>query len=134
VIVVRVDLPSVDRMAAVHRCADVLERIGAVTPGYRAAMVARERAFPSYLGEGVAIPYGPGDLVRQEALAILQFPGGVDWAGHHVVVCVAIAAGDDSHVELLSSVAAMLLDPARAARLRAARHPDEIMRMFCVWP
>lgn len=133
-IAVRVDLPSVDRMAAVHRCADVLEQIGAVAPAYRSAMVAREQAFSSYMGEGVAIPYGPGGPVRREALAVLQFPGGVDWAGHHVVVCVAIAAAGEGHVELLASIAAVLLDPARAARLRAARNPDEIMRMFCAWP
>ena len=133
-IAVRVGQPSVARMAAVHRCADVLEQIGAIAPAYRAAMVAREQAASTYMGEGVAVPHGleeSAGLVRRDALAVLQFPGGVDWAGHHVVVCVAIAAGDDSHIEMLASIAAMLLDPARAAQLRAARDPEEIMRMFC---
>lgn len=133
-IAVRVGQLAMDRTAAVHRCADVLEQIGAVTPAYRAAMLAQERTFGSYMGEGVAIPYALDDsrrLVRRDALAVLQFPGGVDWAGHHVVVCVAIAAGDDGQIELLASIAAMLLDPVRAARLRSARDPEEIMRMFC---
>lgn len=123
-----------DRMTAVHRCADVLEQIGAVTRAYRAAMVAQERAYGSYMGEGVAIPHAwthPPGVVRRDALAVLQFPAGVNWAGHHVVVCVAIAAGGDGPVELLASIAAMLLDPVRAARLRSARDPEEIMRMFC---
>jgi mannitol PTS system EIIA component len=134
VIAVRVDQLAMDRMAAVHRCADVLEQIGAVVPAYRAAMVAQERAYGSYMGEGVAIPHAldcPPALVRRDALAVLQFPGGVDWAGHRVVVCVAIAAADDGQIELLASIAAMLLDPGRAARLRSARDPEEIVRMFC---
>ena len=133
-IAVRVAESAADRMAAVHRCADVLEEIGAVQPFYRAAMVARERSVSTYMGEGVAIPHGidvSRALVRRDALAVLRFPAGVDWAGHRVVVCVAIAAHDEAHIELLAALAEILLDPLRAATLRTAEDPDQIVRLFC---
>jgi len=135
-IAVRVAESAIDRIAAVHRCADVLEGMGAVQPSYRAAMVARERSVSTYMGEGVATPHGidvSWALVRRDALAVLRFPDGVDWAGHRVLVCVAIAARGDEHVELLAALAEILLDPVRAAALRAAEDPDQIVRMFCPW-
>jgi PTS system mannitol-specific IIA component len=136
VIAVRVDEPSVDRMTAIHRCADVLEEIGAVGPPYRAAMVAREREMSTYMGAGVAIPHGvevSRMLVRRDALAVLRFPHGVDWAGRRVIVCVAIAARGEEHVELLAALADILLDPVRATTLRTADCPEQIMRLFCPW-
>lgn len=133
-IAVRMDEPSVDRIAAIHRCADVLEAIGAVRPSYRASMVARERTMSTYMGQGVAVPHGvevSRTLVRHDAVAVLRFPDGVDWAGRRVVVCVAIAARGNEHIELLAALADILLDPGRAAALRAADCPDEVIRLFC---
>jgi PTS system mannitol-specific IIA component len=133
-IAVRVAESAVDRMAAIHPCADVLEEIDSVQPSYRAAMVARERSMSTYMGEGVAIPHGRDvarSLVRRDALAVLRFPDGIDWAGRRVIVCVAIAARGDGHIEVLAALAEILLDPSRAAALRAAERPEQIMRMFC---
>jgi PTS system mannitol-specific IIA component len=133
-IAVRMDEPSVDRLAAIHRCADVLEEIGAVRPSYRASMVARERTMSTYMGQGVAIPHGVDvsrPLVRCEAVAVLRFPDGIDWAGRRVIVCVAIAARGDEHIEVLAALADILLDPVRAAVLCAADCAEEIIRLFC---
>jgi PTS system mannitol-specific IIA component len=131
-IAVRVAESAVDRMAAIHRCADVLEQMRSVDPAYRAAMLAQERLTSTYLGAGVAVPHGQNLLVRRDAVAVLRFPDGVDWAGRRVFLCVAIAAGSDGqHVETLAAVAEILLDPIRAAALRAADDPDEIIRLFC---
>jgi PTS system mannitol-specific IIA component len=134
-IAVRVAESAVDRMAAVHRCADVLEQMRSVRPAYRAAMLAQERSVSSYLGAGVAVPHALDvsfSLVRRDAVAVLRFPDGVDWAGRRVFLCVAIAAGSDGqHVETLAAVAEVLLDPIRAAALRSADDPDEIVRLFC---
>jgi Phosphoenolpyruvate-dependent sugar phosphotransferase system, EIIA 2/pfkB family carbohydrate kinase len=85
------------------------------------------------VGEGVAIPHGTLDskaAVRRDALAVLRFPDGVDWDGHAVNVCVAIAALSDGHVDLLAELAEILLDPDRAAALRAATEPDQVVRLL----
>jgi PTS system mannitol-specific IIA component len=73
---------AADRLAAIHRCADVLVEIGAVHPAYRQAMLARERAMSTYLGAGVAVPHGAARscaLVKRDAFAVLRLPGG--WTG-----------------------------------------------------
>jgi PTS system mannitol-specific IIA component len=130
---VRVAEAAPDRVAAIHRCADVLEEIGAVHPAYREAMLDREWAMSTYLGEGVAIPHGldvSRILVRRDSLVVLRFPEGVEWDGGRVTVCVAIAARGDGHVELLASLAGILLDPARARALREATDPAAIVAML----
>lgn len=124
---------AVDRLVAVHRCADVLEEIGAVEPGYRAAMLDRERLMSTWLGEGVAIPHGVDGsraLVRRDSLAVLRFPDGVPWDGGRVVVCVAIAVRGDGHLAVLSALAGILLDPRRARELRAETDPAAILEML----
>jgi PTS system mannitol-specific IIA component len=130
---VRVHESAPDRVTAIHRCADVLEEIGAVHPAYREAMLDREWAMSTYLGEGVAIPHGldvSRILVRRDALAVLRFPEGVAWDGGRVTVCVAIAARGDGHIAMLATLADILLDPGRARALREATDPAAIVTML----
>jgi mannitol/fructose-specific phosphotransferase system IIA component len=56
-------------------------------------------------------------------MAVLQFPDGVDWDGHRVTLCVALAAHCDRHLRLLATLAMILADSANAARLR---HADDV--------
>ncbi|MEV6600192.1 PTS sugar transporter subunit IIA [Actinoplanes sp. NPDC051346] len=130
---VRVREQAADRVAAIHRCADVLEEIGAVHPAYREAMLDREWAMSTYLGEGVAIPHGldmSRALVRHDSIVVLLFPEGVDWDGETVTVCVAIAARGDGHVALLAALAQILLDPDRARALREATDVETVIALF----
>lgn len=130
---VRTAETAVDRTAAIHRCADVLEEIGAVEPGYRQDMLARERVTSTYLGAGVAVPHGLDTscrLIRRDALAVVRFPDGVDWGGVPVTVCVAIAACDDGHCELVAALAGILLDPQRARALRSCGSAWDIVQML----
>ncbi|MDG4826883.1 PTS sugar transporter subunit IIA [Asanoa sp. WMMD1127] len=120
---IRLTETAADRDAAIRRCGEVLVEVGAVAPAYVAAMLEREQSISTYVGEGVAIPHGTlagKDTVLRDALAVLRFPAGVDWGGQPVSVCVAIAARGDGHVEVLGELAQILLDPDRAAALRAA--------------
>ena len=118
---------------AIRRCGGVLVEIGAVDPAYVEAMLAREQSISTYVGEGVAIPHGTLEgksAVRRDALAVVRFPQTVDWDGNPVSVCVAIAAQGDGHVDLLAELAEILLDEDRAAALRAATDPDEVMTLL----
>ncbi|WP_213453681.1 PTS sugar transporter subunit IIA [Rhizomonospora bruguierae] len=118
---------------AIRRCGETLVEVGAVTPAYVEAMLAREQTISTYVGEGVAIPHGTltaKECVRRDALAVLRFPDGVDWNGNRVLVCVAIAARGDGHVEILSELAQILLDPERARALREATEPDEVLALL----
>lgn len=130
---IRLTEPDTDRRGAVARCGAVLVEIGAVDPAYVETMLAREQSISTYVGEGVAIPHGTlggKDLVRRDALAVLRFPDPVDWDGHPVSVCVAIAVRGDGHTAILAQLAQILLDPQQASALREATDPDEVIALL----
>ena len=96
-------------------------------------LLQRERLGSTGIGEGVAIPHGTDAsraLVRRTTLGVLQFPDGVDWDGQRVTICVAIAAKGDEHVTVLSALAQILMDPARAERLRTSASVDEVHELL----
>jgi mannitol PTS system EIIA component len=130
---IRLAEKAIDRNDAIRRCGQTLVEVGAVDPAYVEAMLDRERSISTYVGEEVAIPHATfagKSAVRRDALAVLRFPDGVDWGGETVTVCVAIAAVGDGHVEILSELAQILLDPDRARALREATRADDVLHLL----
>jgi PTS system mannitol-specific IIA component len=131
---VRLAQAATDKVDAVRRSGRVLVEIGAVEAGYVDAMLEREEMVSTFVGEGVAIPHGTNSgkgLVHRTALGFLQFPDGVDWGdGATVQVCIPIAASGGEHMELLSALAMVLLDPVRAERLRSATSADDVLAVL----
>lgn len=130
---IRLGLRATDKWDAIRQCGAVLAELGAVEDGYPEAMAERERSVSTYVGEGVAIPHGTDAaraLVRRTALGVLQFPDGVDWDGAPVTVCVAIAAKGEEHVAVLSALARVLMDPARARALRTCSTPEQVRELL----
>jgi len=130
---VRLDCTAEDRFDAVRQCGAALVACGAVTDEYVESMLEREHTVSTFIGEGVAIPHGTlagKDAVHRSAMVVLGFPDGVDWDGSRVDVCIGIAAPAGGHVALVARLAEILLDPEQAARLRAARQPEEIRVLF----
>ncbi|MFG1705687.1 PTS sugar transporter subunit IIA [Nonomuraea sp. M3C6] len=120
-----------DRDTAIRRCGRALVEVGAVAESYIDAMLERERTISTYVGEGVAIPHGTNaskEDVKRDAICVVRFPGGVDWDGELVTLCVGIAAKDDGHVPLLAALAEILLDPDRARTLREATEVSQVLK------
>ena len=130
---IRLRLSATDKWDAIRQCGAVLTELGAVEDGYPETMLERERSVSTFIGEGVAIPHGTDEsraLVRRTTLGVLQFPDGVDWDGQRVTICVAIAAKGDEHVTVLSALAQILMDPARAELLRTSAGVDEVHELL----
>jgi mannitol PTS system EIIA component len=114
---------------AVRQVGAALVQAGAVTPAYVELMLERERSVSTFVGEGVAIPHGTlagRDAVLRDALAVVQFPDGVDWHGDDVRLCIGIAACGESHLPILAQLGEILMDEDRAAGLRAATSADDV--------
>ena len=127
---IRLDERAADRDEAIRLCGRVLVDIGAVAEPYVEAMIERERSISTYVGEGVAIPHGTAaakEDVKRDAICVVRFPGGVDWDGDQVTVCVGIAAKNDGHVPLLAELAEILMDPERARTLREATETRQVI-------
>jgi mannitol/fructose-specific phosphotransferase system IIA component len=132
---VRIGLRASDRFDAIAQAGQALADIGAVDPPYVDAMAERERSLSTYLGEGFALPHGTDASrvhVRRAAIAVLQFPDGVDWGGQPVQVAIAVASASDEHVAILAQVAGVISDPDSAQRLREATDPAEVVDLLAV--
>ncbi|WP_336216732.1 PTS sugar transporter subunit IIA [Nonomuraea sp. LPB2021202275-12-8] len=119
------------RDEAIRRCGRALLDVGAVAEPYVEAMLERERTISTYVGEEVAIPHGTAaskEDVKRDAICVVRFPGGVDWDGERVTLCVGIAARNDGHVPLLAALAEILLDPDRARTLREATEIRQVVK------
>lgn len=130
---VRLGLSAADKLDALRQCGAVLVEIGAADEEYAEAILERERSVSTYMGEGVAIPHGTDESrahINRAALAFLQFPDGVDWNGQTCTVCIAIASRSDEHIGILQSLAMVLTDPVKAARLRETDDVDEVLELL----
>ena len=107
-----------------------LVEAGAVHAGYVAAMHKREQDIGTYITEGVAIPHGTEEsrsLVKRPELIILKIPQGIDWGNdNQVVLAFGIAGNNEEHVELLGSLATLLMDDEQKAKLMSATSEDEL--------
>jgi PTS system mannitol-specific IIA component len=134
---IRLGVTATDRDHAIRICGEALVAAGAATPDYIDTMLAREQSVSTYIGEGVAIPHGTldgKDHVRRDALSFVTFPDGVDWNGERVTVGIGIAARDNGHIAILAELADILLDPDRAAALRAASSSDDVLALLTPSP
>ncbi|MER5643923.1 MULTISPECIES: PTS sugar transporter subunit IIA [unclassified Streptosporangium] len=130
---IRLAASAADRDDAIRQCGEALLAVGAVESAYIDTMLERERSISTYVGEGVAIPHGTlaaKDAVRHDAISVVRFPGGVDWDGDRVTVCIGIAAKGDGHVRLLAELAQILMDPDQARALREATEVAEVVRLL----
>ena len=130
---IRLDRTATDRFDAVRQCGAALVEAGAVDETYVDAMIQREETVSTFVGEGVAIPHGTlagKEAVKHDALVVLRFPEGVDWDGNAVSVCVGIAAAGGGHIALLSQLAEILLDPAKAEQLRSATSAEQVYTLL----
>ncbi len=130
---IRLDAKATGRDDAIRQAGAALIEAGAVDPSYVDAMLERENSVSTFVGEGVAIPHGTlagKDAVKDDAIVVLRFPDGVDWDGNDVSVAVGIAARGNGHIALLSQLATVLLDPDKAAALRAATTADRVYELL----
>ena len=130
---IRLEQSATNQEDAIRQTGAALLGAGAIDASYIDAMLERERSVSTFVGEGVAIPHGTlaGKYsVKNDALVVLRFPDGVDWDGNDVRVCVGIAARGNGHIALLSQLATVLLDPDRAAALRAATTSAEVYELL----
>jgi PTS system mannitol-specific IIA component len=131
---VRLGETAADRSEAIRRAGAALVDAGAVDGAYVTSMLEREETISTYVGEGVAIPHGTlagRSAVRRDALSFVRFDPPVDWGGAGAVtVAIGIAARDGRQVEVLAELASVLLDPERAAGLRAAGSAAEVVALL----
>ncbi|MCM1100224.1 MAG: fructose-specific PTS transporter subunit EIIC [Clostridium sp.] len=117
----------VELMAKSGKIADV--------EAYREKVYAREEESTTGIGEGIAIPHGKCDAVREPGLAAMVVRDGVDFEsldGEPATLIFLIAAPDTEdnvHLDVLSKLSVLLMDEDFAASLSNAGTVEEFLEI-----
>lgn len=127
-----------DKPSAIRLLADLMERGGnlANKDEYLAAVFTREESGSTGLGEGIATPHAKSAGVAKAGLAAMTIPEGIDFDsldGKPARIFFMIAAPEgeaNTHVEVLSQLATMILDPDFKEALIAVDSVDTFLALI----
>ena len=124
-----------DKNAAIDKLISLMDAGGRLnsTQGYKEGILAREALGSTAIGEGIAIPHAKVEAVKEPGLAAMVVPEGVDYEAFDgslanlIFMIAAPAAGDDVHLQALSRLSTLLMNPGFKESLIAAKDTDEFL-------
>ena len=127
-----------DKKAAIEQAVSLMTKRGNITnvEQYTAGVYAREEEGTTGIGEGIAIPHCKCNGVSAPGLAAMTIPAGVDFDaldGAPVNLLFLIAAPDTKdnvHLDVLSRLSVLLMDPAFSDALKAAKTAEEFLSII----
>lgn len=129
-----------DKGAAIHQLAALMCCAQNITDAaaFEQAVRQREEQTPTEVGGGIAIPHAKCDAVTTPGLAALTVEPGLPSAtgGEPVRLLFLIAApehADALHVQILSQLATLLMDPVLPGKLMQADTPEAFLDIIAAW-
>lgn len=129
-----------DKGAAIHQLAALMSCAHNITDAqaFEQAVRQREEQTPTEVGGGIAIPHAKCAAVTAPGLAALTVEPGLPSAtgGEPVRLLFLIAApehADALHVQMLSRLATLLMDPVLPGHLMQADTPEEFLDIIAGW-
>jgi PTS system mannitol-specific IIC component len=122
-----------DQASAIEEAGALLVASGAVDAGYVGSMHDREKSVSTYMGNLLAIPHGTNEaksMIQRSAISVVRYPEGIQWNGNPVKFVIGIAGANNEHLELLSKIAEVFLDPDAIAKLEQATTREQIADTF----
>lgn len=126
------------KIDAIYILGDLMEKGGhlADKDTYLQAVFERENSGSTGLGEGIATPHAKSSGVKDAGLSAMVVPGGVDFDsldGNPARLFFMIAAPEgaaNTHVEVLSKLATMIIDPDFKEALIAADSTERFLALI----
>ena len=127
-----------DKADAIYTLGDLMDKSGNLPDKaeYLKAVFTREEAGSTGLGDGIATPHAKSNGVKEAGLAAMVVPNGVDFDaldGQPSRLFFMIAAPEgaaDTHVEVLSKLATMVIDPDFKNALIQAATVDRFLELI----
>ena len=127
----------VSKADAIYTLGELMEKGGNLSDKaeYLKAVFAREESGSTGLGDGIATPHAKSTGVKEAGLAAMVVPNGVDFEaldGQPSRLFFMIAAPEgaaDTHVEVLSKLATMVIDPDFKEALIAAPTVERFLEL-----
>ncbi|WP_124066555.1 fructose-specific PTS transporter subunit EIIC [Clostridium sp. E02] len=124
--------------AAIDRLVDLMNAAGSLNnkDEYKKGILERESHGSTAVGEGIAIPHAKVAAVKEPGLAAIVVPEGVDYGAYdhslsHLIFMIAAPEGEsDVHLEALSRLSTLLMDPEFKDALLHAGSKEEFLRII----
>lgn len=122
---------AIDALIALHNRAGNLQNVDE----YKNAILARENQGTTAIGEGIAVPHAKSESVRCAGLSAITVKGGVDYNApdgkpSDLLFMIAAPLDGDLHLEILSRLMVMLMEPEFCESLRNASTPKEFLSII----
>ena len=122
---------AIDKLVALHNAVGNL----ADCQEYKHAILLREEQGTTAIGEGIAVPHAKSDSVKTPGLAAITVKGGVDYDApdgkpSDILFMIAAPMDGDLHLEILSRLMVMLMEPEFCNALRNAKTADEFLQII----
>lgn len=122
---------AIDRLVSLH------DAVGNLTDknAYKEEILLREQQGTTAIGEGIAVPHAKSDSVKVPGLAAVTVDGGVDYGApdnkpSDIIFMIAAPMDGDLHLEILSRLMVMLMEPEFCEALRNAKTPEEFLSII----
>ena len=126
-----------DKESAIDLLVDLQNKGGCLTDreAYKKAILAREAQTSTAIEAGIAVPHAKSDCVSAPSLAACILKEGVDYGAmdgqpSDLFFMIAAPMDGDLHLEILSHLMVLLMDPEFVAQLRQAKDADAFMAVI----
>lgn len=126
-----------DKESAIDLLVDLQNKGGCLTDreAYKKAILAREAQTSTAIEAGIAVPHAKSDCVSAPSLAACILKEGVDYGAmdgqpSDLFFMIAAPMDGDLHLEILSHLMVLLMDPDFSAQLRQAQDADAFMAVI----
>ena len=122
---------AIDKLVALHDAVGNL----ADRQEYKHAILLREEQGTTAIGEGIAVPHAKSNSVKTPGLAAITVKGGVDYKApdgkpSDILFMIAAPMDGDLHLEILSRLMVMLMEPEFCNALRNAKTAGEFLQII----
>lgn len=122
---------AIDHLIVLHKKAGNLSDADT----YKNAILEREKQGTTAIGEGIAVPHAKSESVKTPGLAALTLTDGVDYGApdgkpSDILFMIAAPLDGDLHLEILSRLMVMLMEPDFCQALRNAKTADEFLNII----
>lgn len=122
---------AIDKLVALHDAVGNL----ADRQEYKHAILLREEQGTTAIGEGIAVPHAKSDSVKVPGLSAITVKGGVDYEApdgkpSDILFMIAAPMDGDLHLEILSRLMVMLMEPEFCNALRNAKTAGEFLQII----
>lgn len=132
------NLKATDKKGAIDEMIATFHQAGIVSDeaAYRRDILKRESESTTGIGDGIAMPHAKNDAVKKAAVLFAKSNAGVDYDAldgkpvHLFFMIAAPAGANNAHLQALSTLSSLLINPDLVAALKKAQTPSEVEHLF----